>query len=63
MRGEYLTYWKCQKCHGTGRVFEPWYADEPKECLRCDGTGNALVDGETERHKRRLFDFDRGRQL
>lgn len=63
MSREYLTYWKCPRCHGTGLTFEPWFADEPNVCSKCGGSGNALVDGEAERHKRRLLDFDRGRQL
>lgn len=58
MMTERLTYWKCPDCHGAGLVFRPWYAETPEQCFKCDGTGNALVDGETERHKRRLADFD-----
>lgn len=49
-----LTYWKCRECHGTGRVFRPWYAKESQPCFKCDGSGNALVDGEEQRHRRRL---------
>lgn len=56
-----LTYWKCPHCHGTGRVFEA-YMREPLDCLECDGTGNSCTDGKTERHKRRLAEFDRERQ-
>lgn len=35
---DYITYWKCSKCHGTGRVFD-------NSCRKCGATGNALVDG------------------
>lgn len=52
-----MTAWfNCRECHGTGRVFEPWYSKESKPCFRCDGTGNACVDGEQRRHQRRLHD-------
>jgi len=51
-----ITFWKCSECHGTGRVFVCVIA---KECYKCDGTGNALIDGAEERHKRRLSEFDR----
>ena len=51
-----LTYWKCPKCHGTGHVFRPWYNKQSGSCFACAGTGNALVDGETEQHKQRLAD-------
>jgi len=60
--GERLTYWKCPKCLGTGRRFEHWMS-EPEPCFSCDGTGNALVSGETERHKRRLAEFDRAQRI
>lgn len=53
---ERLTYWKCAECQGTGRAFYPWYAEQSSECFKCGGTGNALINGETERHKRRLRD-------
>jgi DnaJ-class molecular chaperone len=49
-------WWKCPECHGTGRVFSPWYAKTSESCLKCDGTGNAVVNGEEERHRRRLLD-------
>jgi DnaJ-class molecular chaperone len=49
-------WWKCRHCHGTGRVFEPWYAQESNACSTCDGTGNAVVDGEAERHRRRVHE-------
>lgn len=49
-------WWKCPECHGTGRVFRPWYAKTSEPCFKCDATGNAMVDGEAERHKRRLFE-------
>ena len=48
-----LTYWKCNVCHGTGRKFEHWM-DRSEICFKCDGTGNALVDGEERRLRRKL---------
>lgn len=56
---EYLTYWECSDCRGTGRVFRPWYAKHSEQCFKCDGTGNAIVDGEAARHRRRLHEEDR----
>lgn len=61
MTNDCLPYWKCAECHGTGRVFRPWYAKQSEECFECAGTGNALVDGATEQHKRRLADESAGR--
>ena len=48
--------WKCPDCPGTGRVFRPWYAETSQECLRCDATGDAMVNGEESRHRKRLFE-------
>jgi hypothetical protein len=55
---ERITYWRCRHCFGTGMVFEP-YLKAPITCFRCDGSGNALIDGAAEQHKRRLAEFDR----
>jgi DnaJ-class molecular chaperone len=49
-----MNYWKCSVCHGTGRVFSPWYSRTSERCGKCDGTGNAFVDGRAEAHRRRL---------
>lgn len=49
-------WWKCNECQGTGRVFRPWYAPTSEECFKCDGTGNACVDGKARRHRRRVLD-------
>lgn len=54
-RDEYLRYWKCRKCHGTGRVI---WAGRAERCFDCAGTGNAMVDGRAEDHKRRLREID-----
>ena len=56
MMNDRISYWKCPKCHGTGRVFSPWYAKTSQECFDCAGSGNAFVSGEEERHRRRLAD-------
>lgn len=53
-----LNYWKCPKCHGSGRVIPiPGHA---ASCEACDGTGNALVDGAAARHRRALERIDSG---
>lgn len=52
----HLNYWQCSKCHGTGKVI-PVYAKNVEECEACDGTGNALVNGEAERHRRRISEL------
>ena len=60
---ERITYWKCPKCFGTGKCvqgFEP--NARTYDCEACDGTGNGMVDGATERHKRRVAKIER-RQL
>lgn len=46
-----LTYWKCHHCHGIGKISPRW-SDHVDDCRSCDGTGNALVDGEDERARR-----------
>lgn len=52
---ERLTYWKCPKCHGTGRVI---YGPNAEKCFECDGTGNAMIDGVEQAHRRRLAEID-----
>ena len=42
-----ITYWRCRKCRRVG-ILAPYGL----RCLRCDGTGNALVDGEAAAHQR-----------
>lgn len=54
---ERINYWRCQHCYGAGFVFEP-YMQGPQQCLKCDGTGNALIDGAAERHKRRVQEWE-----
>ena len=54
---ERIHFWRCSHCFGTGLVFEP-YMQGPLQCLKCDGTGKAMVDGEAERHKRRIQEWD-----
>lgn len=49
-------WWKCRECRGTGRVFSPWYSKHSQPCFKCDGTGDATVDGEESRHRKRLFE-------
>lgn len=51
-----MNWWKCSECHGTGRVYRPWYAKTSESCDRCDGSGNAMVDGAAERHRRRVLE-------
>lgn len=53
---EMIGWWRCPECHGTGRVFRPWYAETSEPCFECDGTGNACVDGERRRHARKLLE-------
>lgn len=57
---ERLTYWKCPKCFGTGRVIVNDHKAVPhaKSCVDCDGSGNALVDGQANEHLRRLSEID-----
>lgn len=50
-----LSYWKCRKCHGTGKTI---WQEQVNECSACDGTGNALVDGEARRHLRRVRELE-----
>jgi DnaJ-class molecular chaperone len=56
---ERLTYWKCNHCHGTGKLIVG-FGDGARtaSCDHCDGTGNGLVDGPTERHKRRVAEIE-----
>lgn len=59
MRDERITYWKCSTCYGTGKVIRGRIGSPRAEpCEKCDGTGNALVDGATERHKRRIAEIE-----
>ena len=53
---ERIRYWKCSDCHGTGRAEH--IPGRVTTCERCDGTGNALVDGEAAAHRRRLIEID-----
>lgn len=55
---ERITYWKCRHCHGTGQVIRgcsEWR--RAFKCDECDGTGNALVDGAAEQHRRDLSEL------
>lgn len=56
---ERITYWKCPRCFGTGRLIHG-YGDSKRayECKDCDGTGNSMIDGATERYKRELAQMD-----
>ncbi len=51
-----ITYWKCPKCHGTGKniVANHWI----ERCFDCDGTGNALEDGAARAHERRVREIE-----
>lgn len=40
-----LRYWKCSHCQGSGEVIVGFNCDTIEKCERCDGTGNAMVDG------------------
>ena len=52
---EHLTYWKCPECHGTGKTIRYWTSPASVEpCEKCDGTGNAMVDGAKRRHEREI---------
>lgn len=54
-----MNYWKCAQCHGTGKDIDYWTGKARViKCNECDGTGNALVDGAAERHKRRIFEIE-----
>lgn len=56
-RDEYLTYWKCSKCRGTGKAIPiPGHVET---CSACDGTGNALVDGRARAHAREVERIER----
>lgn len=55
MRTERLTWWKCPKCHGTGRVIA---LRRVEPCFHCDGTGNALIDGRARDHARRVAEIE-----
>lgn len=47
-----LRFWKCPDCHGTGKVIVGH--DRIEQCCKCDGTGNAFVDGVAAAHRRAL---------
>lgn len=51
MAREYLTYWKCRHCFGSGKII---ICGRVSPCGACDGTGNAMVDGEAADHARRI---------
>lgn len=52
---EHITFWKCPKCHGTGKTIKYWGVKaETEACRKCDGTGNGLVDGEASEHQREI---------
>lgn len=53
-------YWKCPLCHGAGEVIVGY--DDIQTCRKCDGTGNAYVDGEAAAHRRRLDEIRRRNQ-
>lgn len=46
------SHWKCGRCHGTG--WEIPFPGHTDRCPDCDGTGNALVDGDAARHAREV---------
>lgn len=47
-----ISYWQCQKCHGSGKAIPvPGHVER---CFECDGTGNALVDGRAAAHAREV---------
>lgn len=56
MTSDWPTFWKCRHCHGTGKIIFAHVHVE--QCEKCDGTGNAFVDGEAEQHKRRIKDIE-----
>lgn len=59
MEKDRITFWKCPKCHGTGKVITGRIGPpRVKDCERCDGTGNAMVDGAAEAHKRRIAEIE-----
>lgn len=58
MRDERITFWKCPECHGVGKLAPHW-SDTVSDCPKCDGTGNALVDDEAERLRRRVSQRER----
>jgi len=53
---ERITYWKCPDCHGTGKRIVGY--DSVERCFRCDGTGNAFVDGRARAHARRVAEIE-----
>lgn len=60
MPTERLTYWKCPKCHGIGKVIAGRIGSARVEpCFDCDGTGNGLVDGAAAEHRRDMDIVDR----
>lgn len=52
-----MNYWKCPKCHGTGKVILAYSATEM--CFDCDGTGNGYVDGAARYHAREVDRIER----
>ena len=46
---------KCKRCCGTGKTI---FCEKITPCPDCDGTGNALVDGEEMRYRRRLREIE-----
>jgi len=48
-------FWKCPRCHGTGREI---ISNTAIRCLGCDGTGNGFTDGDAAAHERRLQELD-----
>jgi hypothetical protein len=52
---EPLKFWKCPRCHGTGKIIGGRIGSARIEpCGRCDGTGNALVDGVARAYEREI---------
>jgi predicted SprT family Zn-dependent metalloprotease len=43
-----VNYCKCRDCFGTGRKISVYSGDVAYKCFKCDGTGNAMVDGPAE---------------
>lgn len=55
-----VRYWKCPECHGVGKRIRYWTTPASVEpCPKCDGTGNALVDGEARRYAREVERIER----
>jgi DnaJ-class molecular chaperone len=56
MSEKWPAFWKCRECYGTGKVIRGY--DRVAACEKCDGTGNAMVDGAEGRHKRRINELE-----